>query len=121
MSKTVKEAMCNIDAEEIEIEYAKRKTKHNWDQMDVRARNAFSNKLVTSSIIKCASGLDYYGLRNEIINKTNNKCSRYDCVEMCDYAVCSEKTKDFRKQLVADLLKDLIAARTDEVIHNDFI
>ena len=87
--------------------------------MDVRARNAFSNKLVTSSIIKCASGLDYYGLRNEIINKTNNKCSRYDCVEMCDYAVCSEKTKDFRKQLVADLLKDLIAARTDEVIHND--
>ena len=92
-SKTVKEAMRNIDAEEIEIECSKRKVKCDWDCIDVRARNAFSNKLVTSSIIKYASRVNHCGLRNEMIYKTTNKCPRCNCVETWDHVVRCKKLR----------------------------
>ena len=54
-SKSIKEAIRSIDAMETELQYAKRKFRYHWDVIDMKARNAFSMKLVMPSIIKCAS------------------------------------------------------------------
>ena len=67
-SKSIKEAVWNIDAIETENECIKRKFKYYWDLIDIKARNAFSSKLVMSSLIKYANGLNHYSLRYEWIN-----------------------------------------------------
>ena len=61
-SGAIKEEIREIDAEEAEIEYAKSKLKNKFDFFDVEARNSFLKAKVTTLMIKCAHGINPYGV-----------------------------------------------------------
>ena len=76
ISLVVKEAVRMLDTKEVEYSYVKRKLSYHSDLIDIEARNIFSTKKVTTSLIKCSSRLNHYGLRSQMINQSlvNNEC-----------------------------------------------
>ena len=56
------------DAEEEEREHALRKYGQKEEFIDLDARNAFSAKKVTTSMIKCANDFNHYSTRHTKIN-----------------------------------------------------
>lgn len=69
LSRSVQETIRIIDARDAERAYGKDKLKHNYDSIDLEARNAFDPNKLTASAIKCAYGYNHYGLRDALINK----------------------------------------------------
>ena len=51
------------DAVKSEDQYAKMKYKTKYDLFDIEARNMFSNRSITTVMIKCAYGYNPYGIR----------------------------------------------------------
>ena len=70
-------------------------------------------------MIKCSSGLNHYGLRNNEFNSTNSECPRCNSIETWDLVACCRKIEEFCKQFVVDLWKDLIASKSEEVSYGD--
>ena len=64
----VKEVVRVIDAKECEFNCAKKKLSLAVDLIDIEARNAFTNKTVAFSLIKCTNELNCYRIRDQIIN-----------------------------------------------------
>ena len=69
VTNSVKEAIRIADANESLREHAKQKHEHDADFIDAKARETFSNKKVTASMIKCAHGYNHYRMRDAAINK----------------------------------------------------
>ena len=59
-SRAIKEAIREIDTEIDENEYAWKKLRDNYDFYDIEARNSFTKLKVTTSMIKCANGINPY-------------------------------------------------------------
>jgi len=78
-----------------EIEYGKRKLKENYDFYDINVRNSFVKSKVTTLMIKCAYGVNPYGVQNNMINKKvcGNKCIRCSEVETWEHVVKCEEIK----------------------------
>ena len=68
ISRSVKEAIRIIDAQEVENDYVQRKFGHQADFIDAEARAAFTTKTTTTSMIKCANAFNHYGVRDKMIN-----------------------------------------------------
>ena len=51
------------DAVKSEDQYAKMKYKTKYDIFNIEARNMFSNRSITTVMIKCAYGYNPYGIR----------------------------------------------------------
>lgn len=79
-SRSINEVTRVIDAKVKEREYVENKFECNKDSIDAEAKNAFQNKKVTASIIKCAHGHNHYGVRNAKINNNmvDESCPRCD-------------------------------------------
>ena len=75
-SRVVKEAIYIIDAIKAENQYAKKKLKNNYELYDIETRNIFQKGKVMSAMIKCAYGINLYGLRVEVMNNNTigNEC-----------------------------------------------
>ena len=58
-----------IDTKDLDRKYTQKKHASKIDFINLEARNLFSYKSSTPSAIKCTHGFDYYGTRDEIINK----------------------------------------------------
>jgi len=95
----------------------KAKFPNNYDFIDGAARNAFSNKKVTSSMIACSHGYNHYGLREVLINKNNigSKCPRCSETETWDHVVKCSKTIELRKDYIFELTKELLKHRNEQV------
>ena len=74
----VKQAIQEIDIQRYEKAYAKSRLRNNYDIFDIKARNAFTKTRVTTAMIKCAHGINPYGIRMDMINKKEygNECPR---------------------------------------------
>ena len=85
------------------------KLKENYDLYDIDARNVFVKSKVTTSIIKCANGVNPYRVRNNIINQQicRSKCPRYSEVEIWEYVIKCKETILLRREFVKKLLKEL--------------
>ena len=68
-SRAIKEAIREIDAEIDEKEYTQKKLRDSYNFYDIEARNSFTKSKVTISMIKCANGINPYGVHNNMINK----------------------------------------------------
>ena len=79
------------------------------DFFDVEARNSFLKSKVTTSMIKCAHGINPYGVRNKMISKKTigNKCPRYSEVETWDHIIKCKETIPLRREFVKKILKEL--------------
>ena len=64
-------------------EQIEEKFPHNYDIIDLEARNAFKCKEVTAAVLKCACGCNHYGIRNALINDnlTEKECPRCNAIE----------------------------------------
>ena len=67
-NRSMKEATRVIDAKDVEYYYVKKKFRCKVNFVNVLAREAFQTKVVLASMIKCASGFNYYRVRSELIN-----------------------------------------------------
>ena len=69
-----------MDSETMFKEYVKRKFKYQANFADVAARVLFNSITVTSLVIKCAHGYNYYKIRKAMINRKSagSECSRYN-------------------------------------------
>ena len=81
--RAIKEAIREINAQRCEINYAKLKFKEKYNFCDVKARNVFVKSKVTTAMIKCAYGVNPYGVRMSMINNNEcgHECPRYNEVE----------------------------------------
>jgi len=106
-----------IDAQEEELRYAKKKYGYKVDFIDLEARNTFSVNKVTTSMIKCANGFNYYGLRHAMINNNmiEANCPRCNQVETWDHVVWCSDTVRLRREFITELLLELLAERNEEV------
>jgi len=121
INRSIKEAVRIIDAKEREYNYAKEKLGYKVSFVDVWAREAFRSKAVTTSMIKCASGFNHYGLRNELINNKmiGSECPRCSEPETWDHVILCHCTKGLRKQFIVDLLKELFKNREPTVTYEE--
>ena len=76
VTNSEKEMMRIADRKKSTNEHFKKKFPNNYDLIDIGARNAFSNKTVTSSMVACSHGFNHCSLWEVLINN-NNKGS--DC------------------------------------------
>ena len=97
--------------------YIKVKFPNNYDFINRAARNAFSNKKVTSSIIAYSHGYNHYSLREALINKNNIGCECPRCgeTETWDHVVKCSKTIELRKDYIFELTKELLKYRNEQV------
>ena len=81
--RSMQELVRIIDAKHYEIEHAKKKLEHKLDFIDIEARNVFTTKEVTPSIMKCAYEFNHYGLRDTLINNemVETQCPRCNFAE----------------------------------------
>ena len=82
-SREIQEIVRIIDSKQNEKSYAVKKSGYKYDFVDIEARNAFQSNKVSLSMIKCAHGFNYFGLRDSMINGTIIElyCPRCDNVE----------------------------------------
>ena len=71
VTNSVKEMMQIADRKKAMVDYVKKKFPNNYDFVNIRARNVFSSKRVTSSMIVCLHGFNHYCLRDVILNNNN--------------------------------------------------
>ena len=123
INRSIKEAIRIIDARKSEIECAKEKFGLKANFIDINAREAFKTKSVPASMLKCASGHNHYGVRNQMINNNmvGSECPRCSEPETWDHVITCHHTKKYRKKFVEDLLAELIKEKsplmeTDEIL-----
>ena len=71
---------------------AKRKCGHEVNFIDLEVRNGFYSSKVTTSMIKCANGLNHCRLQHEMINNNLidanglqwNQVEKWDCATKCN-------------------------------------
>lgn len=105
----VKQAIREIDAQRCEKAYAKSRLRNNYDIFDIKARNAFTKTRVTTAMIKCAHGINPYGIRMDMINKKEygNECPRCSEDETWEHVIKCRKTINIRKEFIKTLVKEM--------------
>ena len=121
VTNSIKEAIRIADASSSFEEHIREKCKHHADIVDVKARDAFQNKRVTSSMITCLRGFDHYGERDAMINKmmTTMECPLCNEKETWEHAVQCRETKSQRKEFIKDLAKELFKERGADINPDD--
>ena len=68
-------------------------------------------------MIKCVHGYNHYGLRNSMINKnsTEETCPRCSQVKSWDHIIRCQKTAQFRKDFITNLMTDMIKINQNDV------
>ena len=114
---SVKEVIWIVDAEDSLREYVKKKYKHNTEFVDIKARNAFSNKGIIASIITCSHGYNYYSMRNEIINQSliDSECPRCNKLEIWDHVIKCPTTKELQWEFIKETAKEMIKKNKGEI------
>jgi len=114
ITNSVKEAIRIEDANESLREYVKEKYKYNAYFIDLKARDTFSNKKVTVSMIICSYGFNYYRVRDTGINKNlkGDKCLRYSLPKTWEHMIQCKETKQFRKKFIQELAKEMFKERS---------
>ena len=122
-SRAIKEAIREIDAEIDENKYAWKKLRDNYDFYDIEARNSFTKSKVTTSMIKCANGMNPYGVQNNMINKQiiGNECPRCSEVETWEHVVKYKETIPLRRKFIIQLLKELNDKHPDSVEQEEIL
>jgi len=119
----MKELVRITDSRKIEDGYVQRKFGYKAAFIDIEARNAFSIKLVTTSIIKCTNGYNPYGARQAMINKQliGSECPRCNELETWDHVVRCKETKHLRRKFIFDLAKELLKHRPHQCSHDEVL
>jgi len=81
-TNSVKELIRIANGRQAMEEYLKDKFSNNHNFIDGGARNVFSNKRVTVSIISCSHGYNHYGIREALLNKNNKGDDCLQCSEL---------------------------------------
>ena len=83
MTNSVQETIQIIDRIKAKKQRLRKKLKEYKDVIDIEARNAFLAKKVMASVLKCASGYNYYGVRHTLINNDmiEENCPKYNEIE----------------------------------------
>ena len=81
-NKAVNTLIWEIDAIECKREYLEMKIPQYHQWIDIGVRNTF-HKVVGIGTLKCITGFNHYGYRDEKINKgmVDNKCPRCEQIE----------------------------------------
>ena len=125
-TNSIKEAMRIEDAKNSLKEYLKDKFKHNMNHyqfIDLEARNAFKNKEVTASVIKCAHGFNHYGVRNAMINNnlTEKECPRCNAIETWDHVIRCPKVRNMQREFIAETAKELFKKNKGKISKDDML
>ena len=74
-------------------------------------------KKVTTSMIKCAYGYNYYRLRNTMINNdiVEAHCSRCNQVETQNYVIKYKEMMSLRKEFIKDLVIVLVKNKPEDI------
>ena len=114
VSRSIKEAIRIIDAKKSEMNYAKDRFGAKIEFVDVNAREAFKTKSISTSMLKCASGYNHYGVRHQMINNNmvGSECPRCSDPETWDHVITCHFTKQYRKKFIEDLLAELLKKRS---------
>ena len=72
-----------LNARENKRKHAKKKLRCKKDFIDLEARNSFKLKKVVTSMIKCSTRHNHYGLRDAMINNdmVEATCLQCNCME----------------------------------------
>ena len=74
------------------------------------ARNAFSAKKVTTSVIKCANGFNHYGIRHAKINNNviEANCPLCNSEETWEHVIKCRETMQLRREFMKELVVELV-------------
>ena len=121
--RSIKEILRVIDSKKEERKQAQKKLACKVDFIDLEARNLFAAGKVTTSITKCASGFNYYGLRHAMINDNIVEATCLQCnqVKIQDYVVRCREIIELRKEFMHELLTEMLKVKDNKVCINTII
>ena len=90
-------------------EQIEEKFPHNYDIIDLEARNAFKCKEVTAVVLKCACGCNHCKIRNALINNnlTEKEYPHCNAIETWDHAIRCLKVRQKQREFIIQLTKQL--------------
>ena len=99
-----------VDAKKIEEEYIKEKIEYNAEYIGIKNFNAFPMNKVIALLIKCAYSFNYYGMRDEKINKgmINGDYPRCDQLEYWEHVIKFKDTKEIYRIFIAKLYSKIL-------------
>jgi len=102
--KAVNTLIREIDASENEVNYAKSKVPEHWEWLDIEARNTF-HEGVGAGTLKCITGFNHYGTRNEHINNgmVSNRCPRCNREESWEHVILCESIEELKVKYIKTL------------------
>ena len=88
----------------------KKKYKYNAEFIDIKARNIFSNKSITASMITCSYRYNHYDVRNAMINQNliDSECPQCNKLEIWDYIIKYPITKELQQEFIKKIAKEMI-------------
>ena len=106
--RPVREAICLCDAQKEELEYLETKFPNQIQFIDREARHVF-HKGSSSSVLKCAYGINHYATRDVIINEDvyNYYCSRCSQVETWEHVIKCTTVTELKNKCIEQLKKKL--------------
>lgn len=120
--RSITAAIRIADAEEEERKHVLRKYGHKEEFIDLDARNAFSVKKATASVIKCANGFNHYGVRHAKINNDmiEAKCPLCNSEETWEHVTKCRETTQLRREFIKKLAVELVNDKPVDV-HADLM
>ena len=106
--RPVREAIRLCDAQKEESEYLETKFPEQVQFIDIEARHVFHQGF-SSSLIKCAYGVNHYAMREVVINQDvyNCYCLRCDQLETWEHVIKCSKAINLKNEYINKLRKKL--------------
>ena len=117
---SVNEVIRTIDTMQEEMQYVKEKFPNTYKLINIETRVNILGLIKTLAAMKCYYGINYYGLRDNKINKshTNVDCPRCSAMESWEYVVMYPKTIALRINFILQLHRELKKIQV-EIIDNE--
>ena len=115
--KSINTLIREINAQNFEEEYLKRKIPEYWKWIDLEARNTF-HEGIEAGILKYVIGYNHYRSRNEKINGrlVGNKCPRYNQIETWEHVILCKGIKEMKVKYLKTLEEKIYKVKHTEYI-----